>query len=716
MNSSNPQAAVASSREISGVLVGRAGQGSAAEAHSGGGARPEPGWVGSSANRTGRHPALASSVLASAAGLTLVGSLAVLGSAGPWLSAVTLLVAACLAVVAFAELRRAPEAPPAPEERSPAVSPDAAPLAAALARTRIQELTTEVQRLRASESELISAKRDAEAAALAKGEFLATMSHEVRTPLNGILPILELVLGSSIDGEVRHQVSAALDSAREMRRIVNDVLDYSKLDSGKMQLEVSSLRPIEIVESVCTMMRRSAEAKRLKLTCSIDRSVPPIARGDSLRLRQVLTNLLSNAIKFTGSGEIAVEVAQVGEDRAHRTIRVAVRDTGRGIAAEDSTKLFQPFSQADASTARAHGGTGLGLAICRRIIEAMGGKIGVESAVGRGSTFWFTVPLLRAPGEVVPAGVAEEFEAIVLTRDDLLADAWSKSLAEIGFSIARAATAYEVLSILRARAEQESSPDLIVVDLVSANKTAAAVVRPVMSEAEFGGVRVLLLGASVDGLPLDDGAGRVRLAPRELDRVTSQRAVRALLDGQSVAEDAPVIKLLDPPIGHFGGTRALLVDDIAINRYAGQRTLEKLGVEVTLASGGREAIELMKKGKFDIVLMDCQMPDVDGYAVSRVMRLHERLNRLGRTPILAITANAMPGDRELCLEAGMDDHLAKPIELAPLSKMLSRWVGAAAEPAAEAWASGKTMETAGTLAVAEFNRGSVENVGVRALA
>ncbi len=617
--------------------------------------------------------------------MAVVAAVSLFVSGGNLLAAGALAGAACAVAAAFVQQRRVAAQFVVLHEQAkiPAAEREAAELAATLARTQIKELTAEVERLRAGESELLSAKRDAEAAALSKGEFLATMSHEIRTPLNGILPILELVLAAPLDEEIRHQVAAAFESAREMRRIVNDVLDYSKLEAGALQLETASLRPIELVGSVCTLMKRTAEAKQLRLHLEVDSSVPPVVRGDSLRLRQVMTNLIGNAIKFTTRGEVFVEVSQVAEDRTYRTLRVAVRDTGPGIAPESAATLFQPFSQADASTARAHGGTGLGLAICRRIIDAMGGRIGVDSALGRGSTFWFTVPLLRAAGEAVNLSAAAA-HALLLTRDEFVADTWTRNLSALEFTTTRVGTAYETLSILRAASPSQGTSgqtNLLVIDLASASKTAASLTRPVLSEECFSQMRVLLLGDSSEGLIDGDHGGRVVLASRDLRDAAANRLVRDLISNRTpdaaALADGPEIRLSREPSQRFDGLRVLLVDDIAINRYAGQLSLQKLGAKVTQASGGREAIDLMRRTEFDIVLMDCQMPDVDGFAATRVQRLHERENGLRRMPVLAVTANAMPGDRERCLEAGMDDHLAKPIELGTLSRLLGKWTNKA---------------------------------------
>jgi signal transduction histidine kinase/CheY-like chemotaxis protein len=632
----------------------------------------------------GHHVALA---LAASAAALCSSATALFGFAGAATAAAA--GAACLAATAAARLglshARAQRNAIRDVALMLAAEQESAQLAATLAQTQVSELGSEVERLRATEADLVTAKREAEDAAMAKGEFLATMSHEIRTPLNGILPILELVLSRPLESEVRHQVAAAFESAREMRRIVNDVLDFSKLEAGALQLEVVSMRPAEIVNSVCTLMKRSADGKQLRLACDVDASVPPVVRGDALRFRQVLTNLVGNAIKFTARGEVMVSARQIGEDRTHRIVRIEVADTGAGIAPEAAERLFQPFSQADASTARAHGGTGLGLAICRRIVDSMGGRIGVDSALGRGSTFWFEIPLLRVAGEAVSAALAS-VHALLLTRDELVKDAWMTSLGALDIRTACLGTVYEALTHLRTALQHRSLlPQLLVLDLASASKTAVSLTRPLLSEEGFSQVRLLVLGESADGLGSADQMARIALAPRDLRDAAAHRVVRELLaerapDQSAAAAEGPVIRVSREPSHRFDGLRVLLVDDIAINRYAGQATLEKLGARVTAAGGGREAIDQLRRGEFDLVLMDCQMPDVDGFSATRVRRLQEREQGLPRLPILAVTANAMPGDRERCLEAGMDDHLAKPIELGTLARMLGRWAKRHAVP------------------------------------
>jgi signal transduction histidine kinase/ActR/RegA family two-component response regulator len=539
------------------------------------------------------------------------------------------------------------------------------------------DLLAEVQRLRATETELVAARQLAESAALAKGEFLATISHEVRTPLNGIIPILDLLLGAPLPDDLRDHVRAAFASSKELLRIVNDVLDYSKLEAGHMQLENASFRPAELVTSVAALMRRSADTKNLRIEVNLHDQVPVSARGDALRLRQVLTNLLSNAIKFTERGGVAVHVTKVGEDRTHRLLRFAVSDTGIGVREAALDRLFQPFSQADASTSRTHGGTGLGLVICHRIVAAMGGRIGAESTFGRGSTFWFEVPVMRGVGES-NAHSQIVAHALLLTRDEALGAAWSAVLGAACVKITRVATVYEANALLQGVVDVDcfgSAPEFIVVDLATTSKTIGAMLRLLQTAPALAKVKLLFTGDS-EGLVPADLAGRSSSVPRTLNDAQIALALRGVMRDATgkAASAAPEIMINTDYGDDFAGLRVLLVDDIPINRYAGQKTLERLGLVVTLAEGGRAALDLMAEQSFDIVLMDCQMPDVDGFTVTRAHRVRERRFKLKRLPVIAVTANAMRGDRERCLEAGMDDHIPKPIERAALLPALAKWL------------------------------------------
>jgi signal transduction histidine kinase/CheY-like chemotaxis protein len=544
-----------------------------------------------------------------------------------------------------------------------------------IARAKVEELEAEVKRLREAERELSQAKSTAEAAATAKAAFLATMSHEIRTPLNGIIPILELVLRAPLELEVQRHVSAAFHSSRDMLRIVNDVLDFSHMESSAVEFEVSALRPSELVDSVTTLMRRSAEAKGLKIGCVVASGIPPTVRGDALRLKQVLGNLVSNAVKFTQRGRIDVNCSLAKSDRVNHWLRFEICDTGVGIRPDASDKLFRPFSQADASTSRLFGGTGLGLAICHRIVSAMGGTIGVDSALGKGSRFWFEVPLLRAAGET---DGQPEVHALFLCRNEEVSGSWLRVLQMLEVRTVRVESAFEASQLLKNTLGRADAPCLVLIDLASAEKTSAGLVRTVLADDRFASLKMLLLGEKIDGFVDDEFESQVHVSPAKVRDISAMKTLRAMLEGKAqvagCGAERAVVKLDEDYSDACRGMKILLVDDIQLNRYVGQRTLEKMGATVALASGGREAISMVDRDRYDAVLLDCQMPDVDGFAVAKVIRAKEAARDTSSPiPIIAMTANAMAGDRERCLAAGMNEHIPKPIDSRQLAMVMRAW-------------------------------------------
>ncbi|MCX7556183.1 ATP-binding protein [Xanthomonadaceae bacterium JHOS43] len=600
------------------------------------------------------------------------------------------------------------------------------------------DLLAELERHKALEQQLILAKQEAEAATMAKGEFLATMSHEIRTPLNGVIPLLDLLLSTQLTADQRDYLETAYGSSKELLRIVDDILDYSKLDASKLQLETVGINLRELTTGVLRLMEKSAESKGLRLGLAIDPAVRLAVRGDPVRLRQVLTNLVSNAIKFTDRGSVSVHISRLGETRTRNQLRFEVRDTGIGIAPEASARLFQAFSQADASTTRTFGGTGLGLAICKRIVTLMGGRIGVDSVPGKGSTFWFEVALDKALGDIEGRSPTEtgDTRVLLVTANASQYRRFSLALPQWGMTLVHAANTQDALARLRSQAQSPTRRgfDIVLVDLASIPTTALALHRALVRETQPGkplrvylrsddtlpaelestpGFHVLMrdcadseLRARITSLldaasdePIDDalppampaGASRPSPTPATLAHPTppstpiptptpapapaSASVTAGTTSGVPSGGTPAGAASTQPPPVPSSGECVLLVEDNPVNRQVAQRLLSLAGIAFDSAENGKEALEKMNAATYIAVLMDCQMPIMDGYTATRQRRQHEQAHALPRLPIIAMTANAMLGDREKCLEAGMDDYLSKPLNRALLESTLRNWMG-----------------------------------------
>ncbi|MEJ1141148.1 ATP-binding protein [Stenotrophomonas sp. CCNWLW162] len=519
------------------------------------------------------------------------------------------------------------------------------------------------------EQQLLQAKQAAEAAVLAKGEFLATMSHEIRTPLNGILPMLELIARGPLGEDQRQMLATASASSQQLLRIVDDILDYSRLEAQALELEITSFNLRELLDGVVQLMQRAADSKGLVLGLQLDPSVRLPVRGDPVRLRQVLSNLLANAIKFTARGQVQLRVQRLGEGAAQHQLRFEITDTGIGIDQALQARLFQSFSQADASTTRIYGGTGLGLAICKRIIDLMQGRIGVQSTPGQGATFWFEIPLLKVPGDL-PAMARAPAALLLFSADASLQARVERVAAHHGLQVQPLPQLDTLVERLRAVPRPgQQAPAWLLVDARARRNGEVTLQRALAERGEDDALRVLWL--QDEALPPHP---RQHQLPAHFD----DAALHALL-AVPVAHARPAALLANAEDGQPAAAlpplhlRVLLVEDNTVNRMVAEQLLRVFQCEVRNASDGEQALLALREGGVDVVLMDCQMPVLDGYAATRRWRAEEAESGRPRLPIIAMTANAMAGDRERCLQAGMDDYLSKPIARATLHALLKRW-------------------------------------------